>query len=458
MKNVLLLVKPAYLLLSFFIILLVSGCNKEEEEVPRPTDSITDIIFDTEGLDSLSQILEGFTALQTRLGSGEYTVFAPNNAAFQKLLQSIGVERMSDIKPSLLNDILLYHVVANDILNSNQLDSAATTLNVDQITFTQGDSIIINQNKQENKAVIVTPNLQAENGVVHVINEVLLPESLRNIQPYFGTILGLTSTFHFSNQFGGFSTINNIFSQANLFQTLNGTGPFTILAPLDAFFSNFFSNSLETQQLANYHILEGNINLAEADRIINTRAGEPVYVTSMENSTYLNGVFAGDFGLEANNGRVIVLGGVLKPAEPLQDIIINAEVLTGATFAIFKTALRETGLQLGENKTIFMPTDQAFEEAGLVTSIDSAARVDPAFLTNILQTHVINGINFSSDIAKAKTVQTNALNEIPLTISYNENAGSLTVASPNTPDAQIVFPNELSTHGVVHVINKVLQP
>lgn len=458
MKTILPLVKYAYLSFFLLILLMVNGCNKEEETPPRPTDSIVDIIFDTEGLDSLSQIITNFPGLQNRLGSGEYTVFAPNNAAFQKLLQSIGVKRMDDISPGLLNDIALYHVIANDILNANQLDSAATTLNIEQLTFNQGDSIIINQNKQENKTVIVSPNLQAENGVVHVINEVLLPQSLRSIQPYFGTVIGLTSTYFFGDQYGGFSTINNVFSQANLFQTLSGAGPFTVLAPLDATFNSFFSNSLETRQLANYHILEGNINLAEADRTINTMAGEPVYVTNIEGNIFLNGTFAGDFGLEANNGRVIVLGGVLKSAEPLNDIIENAEVLTGANFNLFKTALRETGLQLGENETIFMPTDQAFEEAGLVTSIDSTARLDPAYLTNILQTHVINGINFSYDIVKAKTVQANALNEAPLTISYDENSGSLTVASPETPDAQIVFPDELSTHGVVHVINKVLQP
>lgn len=452
--------KSAYLMLFLSMTLLISGCNKDDEAPPRPTDSIVDIISDTEGLDSLSQILEDFTALQSRLGSGEYTIFAPNNTAFRKLLQSIGLERMDEMNPNLLRDILLYHVVANDVLNSNQLDSAATTMNVEQLIFTKGDSVVINQEKQSRKTVIISPNLQATNGVVHVINEVLLPGSLRSIQPYFGTVLGLTSTFYFNNQFGGFSTINNVFSQANLFQALSGAGPFTVLAPLDAFFGNFFSNSLETQQLANYHILEGNINLAEADRTVNTLAGEPVYVTKVDGTIYLNGIFAGDFGLEANNGRVIVLGGVLKPAEPLHDIIINAEVLTGATFTIFRTALRETGIQLGENKTIFMPTDQAFQEAGLVTSIDSAARIDPALLTNILQTHVINGINFSYDIVAAETVQANALNEAPLTLTFTQgnNGGGIMVASPTTSDAQLVFFDELSNHGVVHVVNKVLLP
>lgn len=463
MKNALPLTKSPYLLFLFSIILLVSGCNKDDEEAPRPTDSILEVITDTEGLDSLQQLLE-ISGLEDRLTSGEYTVFAPNNAAFAKLLQSIGLASMSEMNPNFLIDILLYHTVANNIYNVNQLDSVATTLNFEQLTFTQGDSTVINEEDQPNRTVIVTPNLQASNGVIHVVNEVILPESLRRVASYFGTVIGITSTYYYSRDLGGFSTMTNVFNQAQLLPTLRGTGPFTILAPLDGFFNNLAAVELTYDQLANYNILEGNVNLAEADRTINTRGGNPVYVTNNDGQIYLNGIPVYDFGLNANNGRVLLTAGILKPAESFNNIMTVAEIQTGASFHIFRTALRETSLQIGENKTIFIPTDQAFEEAGLVTSIDSAevARLDPAFLTSILQTHVVNGINFSSDVVAAESVQANALNETPITLTFvpgtGGGGGSITIGSPTTTDARAIFYDELSTQGVVHIINKVLLP
>ncbi len=464
MKNFLLLMQSTCLPVLLAVVLVLSGCNKDDEEAPQPTESIASIIESTEGLDSLALLLNSFTTLKSRLSSSEHTVFAPTNAAFVKLLESIGLQSMSDLNISLLQDIILYHVVPNSTLISTQLDTIATTLTTEELTFSSTDSILINSEKQPTATTIVSADLRAKNGVVHVVNEVILPGSLRSLSQYFGTVIGLTTTFNFSNQLGGFNTITNYFNSASLIQTLAGTGPFTILGPLDAFFNSFYSNSSTVAEVANYHILDGNVNLAEAERTITTRAGTPLYVTKDGNDIFLNGKFVGDFGLTADNGKVLVMAGVLKPAEPLADVLANAEVLTGQTFSIFRAALRETNLALGTDKTLFVPTDAAFEAAGLISSIDSAdiegGRIDPAVLTNILQTHVINGVTFSSDIVAAESIQANALNEASLTLTYTETTegGSVTVRSPTTTDAQFVLFNELSDHGAVHFISKVLLP
>lgn len=466
MKNILPLIKSPYLLLFFSIILAVSGCNKDDEEPPRPTESVIEIISTTEGLDSLASIIGQpgtNNPFANRLSSDEYTVFAPNNAAINNLLNSIGLQSVSELRTDLLSDLIFNHIIANTTIESNQLDSTVTAFNNAVLNLsTEGDTVVINADTQPSRTVVVTPNLRASNGIVHVINEVILPNSLRQLQPYFGTVVGLTTTV---GLFGGLTTITNVFNEAGLISTLSGTNDYTVLAPVNGAFNNFFSGS-EINKIANYHILEGDINLASAGRTIRTLAGDSIYVTNDNGTIFLNGIFTLDAGLTANNGRVIYLAGVLNPAEELDNVISIAEAQSGASFEIFRTALRETDFQFSKNSTIFMPTDSAFKAAGLVTSIDStsAARIDPTVLTNILQTHIIGGINFSSDLALEPTTSVQTLNGTALTINFTESANSATwtIADANqtTPDAQLIISasDNLSTNGVVHVINNVLLP
>ena len=461
----------ATLMISVTLLFTACGDDDEVSEPARPSESIVEIVQATEGLDSLAELLSllgpDFT---NQINASEYTVFAPNNAAFADLLNTIGLPRMLDLRDDILVDIITYHLVPNTLLRSTQLDSTVTAFNQSVIDLTtEGDTVRINAATQPARTVIVAPDLLASNGVVHVTNGVLLSPRIQDLAPAFGTLAGLTGTLtlRINQQIdGSLSTINNVFGQTGLLTNLSGSTNYTVLAPLNTAFDNFFFFTSEQNviDVAGYHVLDGNVDLANAGRTITTINNETLYVTNDEGSISLNGIPFADLGYTARNGRLLFSLGVLKPAEPLADVIEYTSALSSNTFTIFSNALTQAGLELGTDKTIFMPTDSAFQRAGLVTSIDSTARVDPALLASILQTHVIEGIAFSSDIEAAGSVEATALNDTPLTISQVGEGPSTSFVvkdgNDQTPDATILalISDQLSDNGVVHVIDELLLP
>lgn len=455
-----------------------SACNSDDEggEPPRPTESIMDIIIATEGLDSLAEYLKPYSAeneIYNRLSKNELTVFAPNNEAFAKLVNAIGLRSMAELRSSLFSDILFYHIVANTAIRSNQLDSTVTAFNNGLITLTtEGDSVLLNRTTQPDRTTIVSPDIRAANGVVHVINEVLLPTSMLNLAPTFGTLAGLTSTLFIPIQRpdgsladGGLTTIGAIIGQSGgqFNNVLTGTASHTVLAPVNEAFSNYFlSPSLEINDIANYHVIPGNVDLAAADKTVTTLGGEVLYVHNLNGALFLNGTQFFDLGYTASNGKLLLSTEALRPATPLVEVIANVGAVSGASFTIFNTALEQTDIDLGTGKTIFVPTDQAFRDAGLVTSIDSASRIDPAVLANVLQTHVFEGVNFSFDIVAAEPLEVTALNGATLNIAIAEDGNSQFIRIQDTndtsEDAAVVLFDNLSDNGVVHVIDKLLLP
>ncbi|MDF9795929.1 transforming growth factor-beta-induced protein [Catalinimonas alkaloidigena] len=454
--------------------IIFSSCKDDDDgEPPRPDDNLIEVLSNTEGLDSLAALIgtpSSSNPLATRLTTGEYTLFAPNNEAFANLLNTLGLQTMSELRGDILSDVILYHVVANIALNSNELDSTITSLSVSQMSFeSEGDSTLINPDTQPFRTVVVN-TVAASNGYMHITNQVILPPGVASLAPLFGSLAGLTSTLGdiigVQNLDGGISTINNVFNSTGLLSTLSGSSPYTVLAPINSAFDDFFFVSNENvSQTANYHVLDGNVDLASAGRTITTLGGQTLYVSNTsDGATYLNGRVTVDFNYPANNGRLVHLGGVLKPAAPLTDMVDYVEALSGSSFTIFRKALEETSFDVGSNRTIFMPTDAAFESAGIITTIDSveaeAARIDPSVLSSILQKHVVtDGILFTPDF-EAGTLTTLNGN---LAVTLEGDNGTITLNDNNAAteiNANLQFPaNNLVENGVViHVINQVLLP
>ena len=108
--------------------------------------------------------------------SGQYTVFAPTNEAFEDLYDFLGIDKISDLPPELVVDVLLYHVVegrraANSVVPP-RMDRTMTTL-LGATFSVDRTGTITDLFGQE--AAIVTPNFSASNGIIHVVDTVLLP-------------------------------------------------------------------------------------------------------------------------------------------------------------------------------------------------------------------------------------------------------------------------------------------
>ncbi len=107
--------------------------------------------------------------VETLKGSGPFTIFAPTNTAFQALFTQLGVSGVNDLTAEQLTPILLYHVVMGNVRSTSLSAGTVQTLN-GGITISLTPSPTIN-----NSTNIVATDVQASNGVIHVIDKVLLP-------------------------------------------------------------------------------------------------------------------------------------------------------------------------------------------------------------------------------------------------------------------------------------------
>lgn len=143
-----------------------------EEVVEEPTSdqTITEILGNTDYLSVLASAVEQAELNETLSGEGPYTVFAPSNLAFQQLPEATLDEALSD--QELLTEILTYHVVSDELMSGEIVEmQGATTVQGSDLTFE-----VMEGNVMVNDSTVVTADIEASNGVIHVIDTVLLPE------------------------------------------------------------------------------------------------------------------------------------------------------------------------------------------------------------------------------------------------------------------------------------------
>lgn len=174
------------------------GCSKDEmPSTSNPAQSVSELsrkAAPAPGTDPIAQIAidAGFSELVGALvyvdgelntglvdlfmnGTDQYTVFAPTNAAFQNLYTALGVTQISDLPAELVRDVLLYHVVegrraANSVVPRNGTRSMTTLLGPTFSVNAQGAITAVG-----NTANITAANISASNGIIHVIDAVILP-------------------------------------------------------------------------------------------------------------------------------------------------------------------------------------------------------------------------------------------------------------------------------------------
>ncbi len=144
-----------------------------EPEVPK---NIVELAQDTPSLSALVQAVTAAGLGNNLSAPGPFTVLAPTNEAFQALIDSNPAwNQLSDIDAEVLEQVLLYHVVSGRVLSSSlSANQEVTMMNGEILTVTQvGSTVTFNDT-----ADVVTPDVEASNGIVHIIDAVLLPPSL----------------------------------------------------------------------------------------------------------------------------------------------------------------------------------------------------------------------------------------------------------------------------------------
>ncbi len=236
---------------------LLQACGGSDDEPER------NIVQKAQANPELSILVEAVVAagLVETLSKGSLTVFAPTNAAFAALLAELGVTKAALLanKP-LLTAVLSYHVLGQRVLRSEvPLGKAITPLSggVFKIESSNGLQVTDGRNRVTR---ITDTDIGASNGVVHLVDRVLLPAD----KDIVATAQALPD----------FSILVEAVVAAGLVETLQGPGPFTVFAPTNAAFAALLAELGMTKAalLANkplltavltYHVLPARVLKAE---------------------------------------------------------------------------------------------------------------------------------------------------------------------------------------------------
>lgn len=478
--------------LSIFAIALMTAftltsCEEDsnEPEIMEP-ENIVSIAQDTPSLSILVEALTMFPDLVSALSSdGSYTVFAPTNDAFAALLGVTGQSGLEDIPEEVIERLLKYHVISGAALMSTDLSDgqmASTLLSAeDEITVgIMGSSVSINN------ANVTLANVEASNGVVHIIDAVLVPELEASI------VNTIVEPAYFNKDF---SILTAAVIKAGLVSTLiDPEAEFTLFAPNNAAFEAAGITSLDgfsSDDLApilTYHVIGAEIfadGLPATGSAVTTLGGD-FYLSINSEGAFINGstkITAATLGGEAldyDNGVVHLIDKTLVPAtDDIVSIAVAAsQASEGAEFSQLVAALTAVeadgstsalvSILSGEGPyTVFAPTDAAFEALYTAAGVaDFAALVDAVGIVTIetvLTYHVLESRVFSSDIPNALDGSSRVELETLSTGSFTLNS-DLTISDTDaalgigTPDASIVDTDIKGTNGVIHVIDQVLLP
>ena len=296
----------------------------EPTAMPDPTATaapeLADIV-DTAVADgrftTLAAALEAAGLVETLKGEGPFTVFAPTDDAFAALPAGTLDELLKPENKQQLTDILTYHVVSGKVMAADVsgLTSATTVLGKDVAIKVDMGNVYINDAK-----VIIT-DIETSNGVIHVIDAVILPPS-DEAAAESNTIVDVAVAD------GRFTTLVAAVEAAGLVETLSGEGPFTVFAPTDDAFAALPAGTLDSlllpenkQQLTDiltYHVVSGKVMAADVVTLTSapTVLGKDITITVKDGKVYLNDtvqVIITD--VEASNGVIHVIDAVLLPPQ-----------------------------------------------------------------------------------------------------------------------------------------------
>ena len=247
MKN---LLKFTFAFLLFGTMFLATSCD-DDESVAEPK-SIVEIAVANPDFTTLVAALTKADLVSVLQGDGPFTVFAPTNAAFAALLSDLGATSLDDLSKEALTPILLNHVISGEFrstdLSSGYVPSVSNSgpnnENLDLYIVVDG-GVKINSDIN-----VTTPDILASNGVIHVVDKVILPTDVVDIA---------VDNSNFTSLVGALGS-----ADGDLVSVLKGDGPFTIFAPINSAFEDIASvvEGLNSEQLAGvltYHVVSGNV-------------------------------------------------------------------------------------------------------------------------------------------------------------------------------------------------------
>lgn len=439
----------------------MTSCDEDDNS---PKQNVVQLAQGNNDLSTLEAALGKFPDLLSSLSTGgQVTVFAPTNNAFDNLLEAVGQSSLDDVPDEVLRELLEYHVVAGSTLSNQLSNGDVTTAGGEKIAVMTSGGVTLN-----GTAEVTTADVRATNGIVHIIDEVLVPPS---IQPVIGTIV---APAYFNRNFTTLIAAVKAASPSILSALLSPSDK-TLFAPTNEAFAAAGISSLPTQQMLDavlkYHVIGAEVassQIAAGSSAAPTLNGE-IYLSNNNGGVFINGatkVITAD--VDATNGVVHVIDRVLMPpSETIAAIATRLSLANPPQFTQLVAALARTQGQ-GQNDllaassspttnlTVFAPTDAAFQDLYTALGVTNINEIPLNTLIAVLKHHIISGRVFSTDLMSGAVATMNG----NVAVNLGGNTATVTGSSggSNAATLQTTLLNIHATNGVVHVIDKVLLP
>lgn len=410
---------------------IIDGLSDDDDNnEPLTEEKITEIVSNREDLSTLSSALTTADLTSALEGDGPFTLFAPTNNAFDAITIPTNI--------TTLSNILLYHVVGASVL-STDLSSGlvADTLNGETVTALVDDGVFF-YDSNGRLSQVIEADIIGSNGVIHIIDTVLLPQ---------GTLNDIVQNVP------SLSSLNTALIDNGLDAALSDpSATYTLFAPTnDAI--EMFSGSIGDQDLL-FHLLP---DIYMSDDIpanptqITTASGDILSVVKLDDDVFVTDA-VGRIGavtianIKGTNGVVHIIDIVLARTEfrSIVDLAVGRDDLSTLVSALTTADLVDTLSGPGPF-TVLAPTDTAFG------AIDVPSNV--TVLTSVLLYHVLGASVLSSDLSSGLIATT--LNGETVTALVTD---GVFFYDSNGRLSQVQEADIIGTNGVIHVVDTVLLP
>jgi len=453
----------------------LTSCSNDDNGPTPPMEEDANIVEAAQATSELSTLVAALqkadesanndliTALS---GEGPFTVFAPTNEAFNDLLAQLdGFDSLDDFSSQQLQDllavILTYHVVADAAFSTDLSDGMSlTTLQGSSLQVVIDGDVFI-QDATDVPAQVVDADIEVSNGVVHLIDKVLLPQAI--MDELADIILVPITDLAIGNE-----NLQNLVAaltaaDGDLPTVLRGDGPFTVLAPTDEAFENFLDGAaladIPTDVLTNVllnHVISGEVTSEDLTGLgsgytstLATGAGEQnvsLFFDTSDGVTFngVSSVITPD--VKALNGIVHVVDAVIDIPNIVDHAVANPGLssLVAALTDGGNTTFTDLLSNEEELFTVFAPGNDAFSAFTNPNSNDINA---------ILANHVVMGAAaFRSDLTNTYyTTEAEFATDENLSLYVNIDDG---VTLNGT--SSVVMEDIVASNGVIHTVDAVI--
>jgi uncharacterized surface protein with fasciclin (FAS1) repeats len=404
------------------------------------SNTIVDIATGNPDFSTLAAALTAADLVTTLQGEGPFTVFAPTNAAFEKLPADALADLLKPENKDDLASILLYHVVSDD-LDATEVTSSSLLPTV------QGSKVKVTSEGGQARiggALITTTDIKADNGVIHVIDTVIMPP---------GSIAEIVSAD------ANFSTLLTAVGAADLAGPLGAASPkLTVFAPTNAAFDKVPADTLTAllepankavlTKVLLFHAAAGEFDASQVGGLqsVETLSGFDATITT-DGGAKIDGAVISATDIPASNGIIHVIDDVIMPPTLAEVASSNPDFST-LVAALAAADLVEAVSDPFSPLTVFAPTNAAFDALPAGTLDSLLLPENKAQLTSILLYHVVSGELDAAAVTASASLTTLEGNDLTITTAGGAKVNGASITTTDVP----------ALNGVIHVIDAVLLP